>query len=98
MPYDPQRSHRRPQVSDDGPVPVDALLDPAETTESGPEVTPRPEPVAATATAAAVVEPAAVFDEIEVTAATQRSRPRLVLLAAALLVALLLLAWVRRRR
>jgi hypothetical protein len=96
MPYDPQRSHRRPQVSDDGPVPVDALLDPAETTESGPEVTPRAEPVAATATA--VVEPAAVFDEIEVTAATQRSRPRLVLLAAALLVALLLLAWVRRRR
>lgn len=29
MPYDPQRSHRRPLAPDDDPAPVDALLEPA---------------------------------------------------------------------
>jgi hypothetical protein len=26
MPYDPQRSHRRPRLADDAPAPIDALL------------------------------------------------------------------------
>ncbi len=37
MPYDPQRSHRRPQASDDDPAPVDALLAPAAETTHLPD-------------------------------------------------------------
>jgi hypothetical protein len=90
MPYDPQRSRRRPQLADDGPAPIDALLDQADT---DPEQV-RAEPVAVPAARM----PEAAFDEIEVASATERGRPRLVLLAAALLVVLLVFAWVRRRR
>ena len=28
MPYDPQRSHRRPRLAEDEPAPIDALLEP----------------------------------------------------------------------
>jgi hypothetical protein len=85
MPYDPQRSHRRPQLSDDGPAPIDALLDHADTD---------PAPAAPVT----VPAPDALYDEIEVAAATDRGRPRLVLFAAALLAVVLVLAWVRRHR
>jgi hypothetical protein len=90
MPYDPQRSHRRPQVADDGPAPIDALLDHADAEPGAAE------PIAPAPTVAPVSD--AAFDEIEVTSATERGRPRLALLAAALLVVLLVFAWVRRRR
>ncbi len=96
MPYDPQRSHRRPQLSDDGPAPIDALLDHADTADADPEPV-AVEPVVATAPVATPV-PDAIYDEIEVAAATERGRPRLALLAAALLVVVLVFAWVRRRR
>jgi hypothetical protein len=106
MPYDPQRSHRRPRLADDGPAPIDALLDHAE-----PGDTPLPTggETAALASASPSVRvpvtppPAAdpVFvDEVdlEVATAAGRGRPRVVVLAAALLVALLVLFWARRRR
>jgi hypothetical protein len=47
MTYDPQRSHRRPQLADEQePAPVDALLAPAaeEPTLGPAEVAPRPIP------------------------------------------------------
>ena len=96
MPYDPQRSHRRPQLSEDGPAPIDALLDHAETDPEPTAVEPAAAAVSVPPVAAA--RPDAMYDEIEVTAASQRGRPRLALLAAALLVVVLVFAWVRRRR
>lgn len=96
MPYDPQRSHRRPQLSEDGPAPIDALLDHAAT---DPEPTAA-EAVAPTVSAPPVADatPDAIYDEIEVAAASERGRPRLALLVGALLVVVLVFAWVRRRR
>jgi hypothetical protein len=83
MPYDPQRSHRRPQLADDAPAPIDALL-------GAPSDVGDAEDASAEA-------PAAFVDEIEVVGIAERGRPRVALLAIALVVVLLVLAWVRRR-
>jgi hypothetical protein len=113
MPYDPQRSHRRPRLGDDAAAPIDALLGDV---EAQPEpTTDAPEPVETTAAAGTSalasteavarvdVEPeitrddtSFVVDEIEVAGAGDR-RPRVALLAVALVVLLLVVAWVRRR-
>lgn len=109
MPYDPQRSHRRPRLADDGPAPIDALLDHA---ESGDDPAADDDPgagaaalTAATPSVRVPVTPPPVSDpvlvdevDLEVATTPRRGRPRVAVLAAALLVALLVLFWARRRR
>lgn len=131
MPYDPQRSHRRPQLADDDPAPVDALLDAvddaaeAADTDELAVVETVVDTVVVTETVdattgevvdvdvvetevvdLAVVDAAAVVDAIadaalvtdEIEVASARRTPRVAVLVAGLVVALLLLVWVRRRR
>jgi hypothetical protein len=92
MPYDPQRSHRRPQLADDAPAPIDALL--AERDEL-PEPADAPSAFDHRPTFDNRFDEDAV-DEIEVM--VDRGRPRLAMVAIALVVLLLFVAWVRRRR
>jgi hypothetical protein len=102
MPYDPQRSHRRPQLADDAPAPIDALLgngtdapEPADTpaTEASPHEPSSPEPGPPPRRDDVTIE-----REIDVEIVRERGRPLVALVAVALLVVVLVLAWVRRRR
>lgn len=101
MPYDPQRSHRRPQLADDAPAPIDALLgegSESETAPSEPEVRSN----GATKPDAAHPEVAPTFDygtTIDVPPEPSRGGARIALVAVATVgLMLLLLAWIRRRR
>jgi hypothetical protein len=98
MPYDPQRSHRRPQLADDAPAPIDALLShgaaaPDTSVEPSPPEPQRSEPSAAVRRPDVTVE-----REIDVEIVADRGRPRIALVAVALVVVVLVFAWVRRRR
>jgi hypothetical protein len=90
MPYDPQRSHRRPRLADDAPAPIDALLgdgpEPPVATDAGHESNgdrSRPAPPA---------------PELPTAPSGTSGRPRVALVAIAILVLVLVVAWVRRRR
>jgi hypothetical protein len=103
MPYDPQRSHRRPRLADDAPAPIDALLgaepppDAARPTASGNGAGGAVEPESASHPS--VVTPAApVITAPSVPSARSSGRPRLALAALVVVVLLLAVAWVRRRR
>jgi hypothetical protein len=93
----------RPQLADDAAAPIDALLGVSDAPEAA--TTDRPPGPAAAEPAAgpsvATTERSSarvpVDDEIEVVGVGDRGRPRVALLAIALIVALLVLAWVRRR-
>jgi hypothetical protein len=99
MPYDPQRSHRRPRLAEDEPAPIDALLDgvdDAPTDEHEAVTAPVVETVAETVD---VVTPSApLFDRGPVAGSSVRRKPPLAVLAAAVVVVVLLVAWMRRRR
>jgi hypothetical protein len=110
MSYDPQRSHRRPQVADEGPAPVDALLGgesagAAEAAESAMSV---PEPADRTAEAPPGDAlgsrlPAEDVGRIEPMPAPMPTPPpargggRAVVVVAAIVALVLLLLWRRRR-
>jgi hypothetical protein len=110
MPYDPQRSHRRPRLTDDAPAPIDALL--GNGAEPEPPTSHAQPDAGSSVDAPAVVEPEAPapdrderavvptpVPDVEVAAPSERGRPRVAALAiAALLFVVLVLAWVRRRR
>jgi len=123
MPYDPQRSHRRPQLADDDDAVDDAaeaadtdelavvetVVDTVVVTETVDATTGEVVDVDVVETEVvdlAVVDAAAVVDAIadaalvtdEIEVASARRTPRVVVLVAGLVVALLLLVWVRRRR
>jgi hypothetical protein len=95
MPYDPQRSHRRPRLADDAAAPIDALLGENAAPDSARDTT-----LDATSDAPPVVVDEGLMiieDEIEVIGVGERGRPRLALVAIALVLLLLVVAWVRRR-
>jgi hypothetical protein len=101
MPYDPQRSHRRPRLAEDEPAPIDALLDGVDEPTSPDEHA-----------AVDVVDELVVTDELVITDETvvlgpptvpdlarpSSRRPAVAALVAAMVTLVLLLAWVRRRR
>jgi hypothetical protein len=102
MPYDPQRSHRRPRLADDAPAPIDALLGDGPGADA-PEVHgrngDRAAPVKVESTSAAPGAPvSAVPTDADLVAGSGRGRPRVAVLAVAVIVLLLVLAWARRRR
>lgn len=102
MPYDPQRSHRRPQLADDAPAPIDALLgNGAHAPESADEPAAEAAPAdrAQAEPALPATEDVTIEREIDIEIVPERGgRPRIALVAVALLVVVLVFAWVRRRR
>ena len=110
MPYDPQRSHRRPRLADDTPAPIDALLGNGSDPEPSPSASSAVEPDVVESTEVVEVlpeppeshgldtEPRGVSPDVELAAPGGRGRHRLAVIAVALLVVVLVLAWLRRRR
>lgn len=111
--YDPQRTRPRPSVAADAPAPVDALLatavEPVASADpSVTELAPSPTPTVEHTSAPAQREAPAVPSGAEVVpsapyvptvpSAAQRSRSRLIMLAAGSTLAVVLLIVLRRRR
>jgi len=104
MPYDPQRSHRRPRLADDAPAPIDALLGDDPEPDGSAEVHgtngDRPASVVEVESAPtpAVAPVREVPTDADLATGSGRGRPRVAVLAVAVIVLLLVLAWARRRR
>jgi hypothetical protein len=101
MPYDPQRSHRRPQLADDAPAPIDALLG-TEPTEiatpptagsNGVNGTSRSE-LNASVPSASTREGSSGEPDVH----HERRRPLLAVGVLVVVAVLLAFAWLRRRR
>lgn len=105
MPYDPQRSHRRPRLADDAPAPIDALLGEGAEVDVDTEATAPPAEPVTTTRAVRAPEPVTpsepapmVVPDVEPPApGSGRARP-LVVAATLVLLVLLALVWLRRRR
>jgi hypothetical protein len=109
MPYDPQRSHRRPRLADDAPAPIDSLLgngsEPEAAEEAAAGDADRPA-VESTDVVELLPEPPESHGldteprsapDVEAPAADGRGA-RVVAVVASLLVVVLALVWFRRHR